>query len=74
MSDRYPQFIVGPADELTVQTAVARLIKAALKVWNSDVHDHQARPCPTCPVISEIVGEDWGCVVVYKARLKERKK
>ena len=41
--------------------------KVALVVWNQDVHEHQARPCSTCRIISLIVGEDWGCVELRRA-------
>ena len=57
-----PKEIVG----VTAENATARLIKAALAIWDTDRHDFSKRPCTTCSVLVEIIGEDWGCVKMRK--------
>lgn len=46
---------------VTAHKATARLIRAALIIWQADPHQISTRPCSTCEALTEILGERYGC-------------
>lgn len=57
-------------DSEIFDAAFKRLTKAITDLMQQDGHPWSSRPCSTCRSVSAIVGYDFGCVVVRKAREK----
>lgn len=48
------------------------LVKAVLRSLQNDPHQWSVRPCSTCQAVTSIVGEDFGCVVYAKGKVKTK--
>jgi len=55
-----------------VDASVKRLMTAALDLIQKDPHQWSKRPCPTCSVVSTLVGKPFGCTL-YAIQKKDTK-
>jgi hypothetical protein len=60
--------IAEELDKRLESASRSHLLREAVRVLGQDRHDWQARPCETCRVISNALGEPFGCVKLEKKR------
>ena len=53
-----------------IQASASILAKAALNLFVADQHRWSTRPCSTCRIISELLGESWGCILYAETKNK----